>query len=89
MKIKVTSLFLAVCMGVLTGTVVTGITGCAGDRYSRSTGEQIDDGSVRMRVNSALHDNADYKFDSIYGAHHGEHDRNAGSYGGGGRLYEQ
>lgn len=65
MKTKSTSLFLAVCLGLSTGAVVTGITGCAGDRYSRSTGEQIDDESVRMRVNSALHDNADYKFSGV------------------------
>jgi hyperosmotically inducible periplasmic protein len=65
MKTKTTSLLLMVCLGLSTGAVVTGITGCAGDRYSRSTGEQIDDESVRMRVNSALHDNADYKFSGV------------------------
>jgi hyperosmotically inducible periplasmic protein len=65
MNIKGTSLFLAVSLGLSTGVVVTGITGCAGDRYNRSTGEHIDDESVRMRVNSALHDNADYKFTGV------------------------
>jgi hyperosmotically inducible protein len=65
MKTKTTSLFLAVCLGLTTGAVFTGITGCAGDRYNRSTGEHIDDESVRIRVNSALHDNADYKFDGV------------------------
>ncbi len=65
MKIKKASLFLAACLGFSTGVGVMGISGCAGDRYSRSTGEQIDDESVRMRVNSALRDNADYKFDGV------------------------
>ncbi len=65
MKIKRTSLFLAILLGISTGILVTGLTGCAGDRYNRSTGEHIDDDSVRMRVNSALHDNADYKFDGV------------------------
>ena len=53
------------CLGLLTGAMIADITGCAGDRYNRSTGENIDDESVRMRVNSALHDNADYKFDGV------------------------
>ena len=65
MKNKWTSLFLTVFLGLSTGAVVTGITGCAGDRYNRSSGEHIDDDSVRIRVNSALHDNADYKFDGV------------------------
>ena len=65
MKTKSTSLFLAVCLGLSTGAMIAGITGCAGDRYNRSTGEHIDDESVRMRVNSALHDNADYKFEGV------------------------
>ena len=65
MKNKWTSLFLTVYLGLSTGAVLTGITGCAGDRYNRSTGEHIDDESVRMRVNSALHDNADYKFNGV------------------------
>ena len=65
MKIKGTSLLLTVCLGLSTGAVVTGITGCAGNRYNRSTGEHIDDESIRIRVNSALHDNADYKFNGV------------------------
>ena len=65
MKTKSTSLFLAVCLGLSAGAMVAGITGCAGDRYNRSTGEQIDDESVRVRVNDALHDNADYKFTGV------------------------
>jgi len=65
MRTKSTSLFLKVCLGFATGAMLAGITGCAGDRYSRSTGEQIDDESVRMRVNGALHDNADYKFSGV------------------------
>jgi osmotically-inducible protein OsmY len=44
---------------------LTGIVGCAGDRYSRSTGEYIDDKAVDMRVKSALADNPDYKFGDV------------------------
>jgi len=65
MKIKTTSLFLIVCLGLATGAVIANVTGCAGDRYNRSTGEHIDDESVRIHVNSALHDNADYKFSGV------------------------
>ncbi len=65
MKTKSSRLFLAVCLGFLTGAMIANITGCAGDRYNRSTGENIDDESVQMRVNSALHGNADYKFDGV------------------------
>jgi len=65
MRIKTTSLLLAMCLGFSMGAAVVGITGCAGGRYSRSTGEQIDDESVRLRVESALQDNTDYKFNGV------------------------
>ncbi len=35
------------------------------DRYNRSTGEYIDDKSLRMRVHTALSDNPDYKFEGV------------------------
>jgi len=65
MKIKTTSLLLVACLGLSAGALVMGITGCAGDRYHRSTGEQIDDESLRLRVDRALHNNPDYKFDGV------------------------
>jgi hyperosmotically inducible protein len=40
-------------------------TGCAGDRYNRSTGEYIDDKSIGMRVREALNDNPEYKFSGV------------------------
>lgn len=43
----------------------SGLAGCAGDRYSRSTGEYIDDKSLNSRVRSALNDNPNYKFDDV------------------------
>jgi hyperosmotically inducible protein len=64
MKTKLTPLLLAASLG-LTGATAILVSGCAGDKYSRSTGEYIDDKTVISRVNSALHDNAEYKFESV------------------------
>jgi osmotically-inducible protein OsmY len=63
MKTKITSLCVALCLGL--PVVVTSFVGCAGDRYERSTGEYIDDKALTMRVKSALGDNPEYKFDSV------------------------
>ena len=53
-------------MCLLVGSVLAlGATGCAGDRYSRSTGEYIDDHSLELRVDHALNDNPDYKFKDV------------------------
>lgn len=41
---------------------VIGAAGCAGNRYTRSTGEYIDDHSLLVRVDHALGENPDYKF---------------------------
>ena len=46
-------------------TAVLGFTGCAGDRYKRSTGEYIDDKSIRLRVSEDLGENPDYKFKGV------------------------
>ena len=40
-------------------------TGCAGNRYERSTGESIDDGATSTRVKSALSDDAIYKYPDV------------------------
>jgi osmotically-inducible protein OsmY len=45
--------------------VVLAGAGCAGDRYSRSTGQVIDDRTLAARVNQSLDDNAEYKFSSV------------------------
>ena len=65
MKIKISSACLAVCLGLSTTAVVLGLSGCAGDRYNRSTGEYIDDNTIKMHVNSALGDNPEYKFENV------------------------
>jgi hyperosmotically inducible protein len=46
-------------------TLVLAAAGCAGNRYSRSTGEYIDDHSLQLRVDHALGENADYKFKEV------------------------
>lgn len=40
-------------------------TGCAGNRYERSTGESIDDRATTSRVKSALHDDHVYKYPDV------------------------
>lgn len=62
-KRKATSLALAFCLAL--PVFVGGLTGCAGDRYERSTGEYIDDKALTMRVKGALHDNPEYKYDDV------------------------
>lgn len=57
------SLLLALCLGLPTLAILN--TGCAGDRYNRSTGEYIDDKSLTSRVKDALSDNGEYKFDDV------------------------
>lgn len=64
MKIKTNLLNLILCAGILT-TGALAFTGCAGDRYNRSTGQYIDDKSLTVRVHDALGDNPDYKFDGV------------------------
>ena len=65
MKIGVKTLCLACCLGLpLVASV--GLTGCAGDKYERSTGQYIDDKSINSRVRSALGDNAEYKFGDVH-----------------------
>jgi osmotically-inducible protein OsmY len=63
MKNKISSLFVAVCLGL--PLIATSFTGCAGDRYNRSTGEYLDDKGLNMRVKSALSDNPEYKFGDV------------------------
>ena len=62
-KSKLTSLCLTYCLAL--PMVVIGLTGCAGDRYHRSTGEYIDDKTLDGRVKHALGDNPEYKFDDV------------------------
>jgi BON domain len=64
MKLKISGLCFALSLGLATAAV-TGLSGCAGDRYERSTGEYIDDKSLTARVKGALGDNSEYKFSDV------------------------
>jgi hyperosmotically inducible protein len=64
-KNKITTLKilgLITCFGTLS---LVGLTGCAGDHYSQSTGEHIDDRATSSRVKSALGANPEYKFAEV------------------------
>src|SRR5882757_8024183 len=66
MKIHSNSLCLALCLSLSAAAVVATFTGCvAGDRYTRSTGESIDDRSIDSRVKDALGNNPEYKFEGV------------------------
>jgi hyperosmotically inducible protein len=65
MKTQANSLCLALCLSLSTAASVSVFTGCAGDRYNRSTGEYIDDKSIGLRVRDALNDNPEYKFNDV------------------------
>ncbi|MGH7950384.1 MAG: BON domain-containing protein [Limisphaerales bacterium] len=65
MKMQANSLCLALCLSLSTTAAVLTVTGCAGSRYDRSTGEYIDDKSITMRAKDALSDNPDYKFGDV------------------------
>lgn len=54
---------LVLCLGAL--PLLTMVTGCAGDRYHQSTGENIDDHGTTMRVKSALSKDAQYKYEDV------------------------
>lgn len=41
------------------------VSGCAGDRYARSTGESIDDPATTSRVKSALGSDSVYKYPDV------------------------
>jgi hyperosmotically inducible protein len=63
MKRHISILGLFVCLGLT--TVMTGITGCAGSRSQRSTGESIDDTATTGRVKAALHGDSQYKYPDV------------------------
>jgi len=59
---SVKALALASCVAIVP---VLGMTGCAGDRYTQSTGEHIDDMATSSRVKKALAENPEYKFGDV------------------------
>ena len=54
---------LIACVGTL--AMVGGITGCAGNRYTQSTGERIDDKADSSRVKKALGADTQYKYEDV------------------------
>ncbi len=65
MKITATTLNLALCLGLLTTGVVATTSGCSSMKNGRTTGQYIDDSTLKMHVKSALGDNPQYKFDGV------------------------
>jgi hyperosmotically inducible protein len=66
MKLNASTSRLVLHLGSLAAAAVFLATaGCAGNRYNRSTGEYIDDHSLQLRVDHALNENPDYKFDDV------------------------
>ncbi|HEV2696051.1 MAG TPA: BON domain-containing protein [Verrucomicrobiae bacterium] len=65
-KIQPATFGLAFLLTFATVTTMTLFTGCvAGDKYSRSTGQYVDDKGIDSRVRDALNDNAEYKFEGV------------------------
>jgi osmotically-inducible protein OsmY len=56
---------LTLAIGLSSMAIVGGITGCAGDRYTQSTGEHIDDAGATGHVKKALADDTQYKYDGV------------------------
>jgi hyperosmotically inducible protein len=58
---KLSALILSVSALAMAG----GLMGCAGDRYTQSTGEHIDDKAESSRVRSALNEDTQYKYEDV------------------------
>ncbi len=54
---------LILALGAL--PLASGLTGCAGNRYTQSTGEHIDDSGDSSRVKKALAADTQYKYDDV------------------------
>src|SRR5712691_2169250 len=59
---KISSLATAL---LLATSAAVGLTGCAGDRYTRSTGENIDDTATSGRVKDALAKDGVYRYPDV------------------------
>lgn len=60
-----TAQVLALTLGLSSLALFCGVTGCAGDRYTQSTGEHIDDRATSSRVRKALSEDTQYKYDGV------------------------
>ncbi len=58
------TLGLILSLGAL--PLVGGLAGCAGDRYTQSTGEHIDDKAKSSRVRSSLASDTQYKYGDVH-----------------------
>lgn len=54
---------LILCLGAL--PLAGGLTGCAGNRYTQSTGEHIDDRADSLRVKKSLDSDTQYKYGDV------------------------
>ena len=59
--LKLSALILSVSALAMVG----GMTGCAGDRYTQSTGERIDDKANSSRVRDRLSEDTQYKYEDV------------------------
>ena len=57
------TLGLILALGAL--PLVGGVTGCAGNRYTQSTGEHIDDRADSIRVKKALSADSQHKYEGV------------------------
>jgi osmotically-inducible protein OsmY len=55
----------AVIIGLSSLALLCGLTGCAGDRYTQSTGEHIDDNRTSERVKEKLQADTQYKYGDV------------------------
>jgi len=60
--IKIQTLLAALVLGA---SSVVCLTGCAGDKYHESTGEDIDDNAITGRVKHALHTDSVYRYPDV------------------------
>jgi len=60
---RLTILFLVLFVSIFAVTMF--VAGCAGDRYTRSSEEYLDDKSLNARVTTALNGSPEYKLNSV------------------------
>lgn len=56
---------LTLIIGLSSLALVSGLSGCAGNRYTQSTGERIDDSGDSSRVKKALAADTQYKYEDV------------------------
>src|SRR5688500_7277961 len=56
---------LTLIIGLSSLALISGISGCAGDRYTQSTGEHIDDRGTSSAVKKALGEDTQYKYGGV------------------------